>query len=514
MNRFSDEAESRPTSTPITESPHHPVTLSPGHLVTLPWWARALDLLAALLFVVLCSATLHNGFRLTIGETRISATSLWRIVVLLVVVVGIRHALVRRPSWPADAWQRSRRFWRDPATRAAWPTWLSTRLTVLVAAYFATLIIGFPGADAPVRVNNDEWLNLPARWDAMWYLRIAKEGFEYDPAITGQQNVAFFPAYPMLMRVGGALLGAAGRPASDESYGALSERSELSWLWAGVVISLWSFLLAQRYLFRLGRELVGDDQAASRALLLTATFPFALFFSAVYTEALFLLASLGAFYHYRRREWVQAALWGALVGLVRPNGCFLSVPLALMGLGLATHTDDGRRRWDLRTLVIAGLVAALPGLTMLAHTAWLYGLTGQWFAWAEAQQAWGREYMGLQESTVQFFEVLQSRELDDLARGQPYRFLNAVAVLGALGLSWPIARRFGLPYAAVIWLNLGPPLLAGGFMSTGRIVATLFPVFLYLGWRLSPAVCQHWVTVGLLLQGAFAAIHFTWRPLV
>lgn len=504
---------------------------SSGTCAVLPWWARALDTVSALLLVVFCSATLHNGFRVTFGDTRISATSVWRVVVLLLVAVGVRHALVRRPSWPADARQRAQRFWRDPATRVAWATSWSTRVTVLVAAYFATLIIGYPsGAAAPV--TEHKWLNLPAQWDAMWYLSIAKDGYRYDPELVGYQNVAFFPAYPMLMRTGGALLGAQGRPESDETYPEMSERSELSWLWAGMLISLWSFFLAQRYLFRLGRELVPPlrlaghtagvavsasrgaslDEPATRALVLLAAFPFALFFSAVYTEALFLLASLGAFYHYRHREWIQAALWGALAGLARPNGCFLSVPLALIGIALARQTPG--RRWDVGTLMIGGLVAAAPGLAMLAHTAWLYGLTGEWFVWAQAQKAWGREYLGIQESTARFFELLQSKGPDHLTRAWLFAFLNAVAALGALACCWPVARRIGLPYAVFVLLNLAPPLFAGGFMSTGRMVSTLFPVFLYLGWRLSPAACLQWAAIGLLLQGAFAAMHFTWRPLV
>ncbi|MGH9160355.1 MAG: hypothetical protein ACRD2X_10280, partial [Vicinamibacteraceae bacterium] len=99
---------------------------------TLPRWARALDVVSALLLIVLCSAVLHNGFRLTIADTRISATSVWRIVVLLLVAVGVRHMILPRPSWLADARTRARRFWGDAATRAAWPAWWSTRLTVLV----------------------------------------------------------------------------------------------------------------------------------------------------------------------------------------------------------------------------------------------------------------------------------------------------------------------------------------------------------------------------------------------
>jgi hypothetical protein len=185
-----------------------------------------------------------------------------------------------------------------------------------------------------------------------------------------------------------------------------------------------------------------------------------------------------------------------------------------VALARQTRAEAAGRGWDLRTLVVAGLVAAVPGVAMLAHTAGLYVLTGQWFAWAEAHQAWGREYQGIQKSLEQLLYVLQLRGVETLTQHAPYVFLNAVPALGALALAWPVGRRLGLPYAVFLLVNLVPPLFAGGFMSTGRLVATLFPVFLYLGWRLSPTACQQWAAVALMLQGAFAAMHFTWRPLV
>ncbi len=40
---------------------------------------------------------------------------------------------------------------------------------------------------------------------------------------------------------------------------------------------------------------------------------------------------LGAWYHLRRDERWPAFGWGLLAGLTRPNGCLLSIPLALLG---------------------------------------------------------------------------------------------------------------------------------------------------------------------------------------
>ncbi len=61
-------------------------------------------------------------------------------------------------------------------------------------------------------------------------------------------------------------------------------------------------------------------------------YPFALFYSAAYTESLFLLTVVAACYHFERDELWQAGLWGLIAGLTRPNGCLLSVVLALMAI--------------------------------------------------------------------------------------------------------------------------------------------------------------------------------------
>ena len=110
-----------------------------------------------------------------------------------------------------------------------------------------------------------------------------------------------------------------------------------------------------------------SEEAAIGAVALAATYPFAFFYGAVYTEGLFLLCATAAVYHFQRRAWAWAALAGLVAGLSRPNGCLLSVPLGLMALD-AWRRDD--YRWQ--TLALALPTAACAGLGMLAFTAWLY----------------------------------------------------------------------------------------------------------------------------------------------
>ena len=112
------------------------------------------------------------------------------------------------------------------------------------------------------------------RWDALAYLHIAQNGY------TKASYTVFFPMYPLLIRLFGAVFG--------------------SNVAAAMLISAVSFVLGLRLLYRL-TELELDSRAADAAVLLLAFAPMSLFFTAAYTESLFLALSVGAFYAARRR---------------------------------------------------------------------------------------------------------------------------------------------------------------------------------------------------------------------
>jgi hypothetical protein len=300
-------------------------------------------------------------------------------------------------------------------------------------------------------------------------------------------------------------------------------------LWAGVVISLAAFLWALYYFVRLGRDLVGAEAAANAALLLAA-YPFAIFFNAPYTESLFLLSALGAFYHFRREEWMASAAWGLILGLTRPNGCFASVPLAILGLQQLNRGSTGffgvprgstgffevlrGSTWfnGWKPLAVRLVTAAMPGIGMLIFTAYLYNLTGVWFAWARSHEAWGRTYQGLAPFATAFGWV-RDEPLLQVITNVPYSTLNTVAVLFGLALTYPVFRRLGLAWGVFVLMNLVPPLFAGGVLSMGRLTSTLFPMFLALAVLLPPRAIPAWAAAFGVAQGFCAALFFTWREL-
>jgi hypothetical protein len=426
------------------------------------------------------------------------------LLVASALVLAIRHAVFRGAGILVTFALWRARLDSIPDLAAAVRAFVATRLGVFIVAHFAVLTIGL-APRASLTLTLDSFGNLPARFDAGWYGSIALDGYYWDGRFSRQRNFAFFPALPLLMRPVGALIG------SNAPF-LPRERRLVRVLWAGVFISLAAFLVALVYLARLTRLLAGDD-AARAAPLLLATFPFAAFFNAPYTEALFLLGAVGSFYHFHRKRWLGACGFGLLVGFSRPNGCLVSVPLAVLAVQQSWQEWRAQPGAPFPMVPLARrlVVAAMPGIAMLIFTVYLRQLTGVWFAWARIQGAWGREWGT--RPIAQGWEWLTTEGLMMVSQRAPFDVLNTLAVLFAIALLVPVFRRFGLAYGLFVVLNLVPPIFTGGALSMGRISSTLFPIFIALAARLPKQSVPGWAAAFALLQGLVATLFFTGREL-
>lgn len=473
-----------------------------------PLWVRLVDVAIAVGVVVLLSALFMGGIRARFGDVRITAESPWRIGLVVAVLLAARTYLWRDGTWWHHASRRLGAVTADRAWRSTMPWVLTTRVVVLVATYLAVVIIGYPQGAPPFRSADNEFRNLFARWDAGWYVTIAEGGYNYWGNAHTQTNVAFFPAYPLLVRTTAALLGARWGSPDDpsESFEIFTERRQVRLLHAGWLVSVLAFSWGLVFLFRLARDLTESDEAAAAAVALAATYPFAFFYGAVYTEGLFLLCATAAAYHFRHRRWVWAGVAGLVAGLSRPNGCLLSVPLGL--LAIDAWRRDGYR-WQ--TLAAALTAASCAGIGMLAFTGWLYANTGEWFLWMKAHGAWGRQFSGVHVLAQQRWQDLQGMGVYRYSMTHAVELLNMTATFLVIGVSWPLGRRVGWAWSAFLLVTVLPPLFMGGFLSMGRVTATMFPMFVYLGWRVRGMALQHLLLAGFGLQVALAIMHFTWR---
>ncbi len=201
----------------------------------------------------------------------------------------------------------------DPAMRCVWSIYLATRLAISLLAALSLWLVNSPTTPDPllrpyqgVEPIIGGWAELVfgvwQRFDTLWYLKIATHGYSPEDGST-----VYFPLYPLLIRAGGKIL-----------LG--------NYLLAALIISNLAYIGLLFYLYRLTTLLL-EEETARRTVLYLAIFPTAFFFLAGYTESLFLLFTLAAFWYAHQKRWWLAGIMGVLASLTRLQGVILILPL-------------------------------------------------------------------------------------------------------------------------------------------------------------------------------------------
>ena len=309
-------------------------------------------------------------------------------------------------------------------------------LVAVVSVVFFERASG-PGAewDAPRLHELGTVIDVWARWDSNWFLKIAEEGYSW-PSSTP----AFFPLYPFLVAVlGVVLLG--------------------HYLLAGVVLSLVAGSAAFVLLYRLTVVKLGVE-TAERAVLFLALAPTSVFFGAVYSESLFLLLAVATFLTAEKGSFWKAGALAGLAILTRSAGVAL-----LPALIVFAWRAPNRRRALAGVAVAPALFALYPLLLAL----WI----GRPLAFLDAQK------------------VVWERHLSPLgpiggliAAIQDYRILDLAVTSIAIALGVVAWRRIGAPYGLYVLVSVALPLAVYSdkdpLLSLQRFVIVAFPAFMAL----------------------------------
>jgi hypothetical protein len=344
-------------------------------------------------------------------------------------------------------------FWTLVWIRVAF--WLGTAVTLLWAPV-ATDAIAPTRAWDPV---TDLVFGTFDQWDAEWFLRIARDGYD-------EASAAFFPLYPALV----SLLG-----------------SSLAW---GTLLSLVAAGLGAWCISEIAREKLGVDGARDTVLIL-ALFPTAFVFTAVYSDGLFLFLSAASFLAAERsRPWL-AGVAGGLAVATRSMGLALLPALAYL-----LWPRSLRDSWRLAPLLL--LPAALG-----AYALYLDREVGDAFAFTNAQSSgWERElatlgpisglWMAIEAGGHGALEIL--RDLPRTGIGSPgypqplqVSFWNAAHLLFLVPVAWltwvawrRLGPALGLYAATTLLVILSVPSEGFPLVSLPRFVLTDFPVLIAL----------------------------------
>jgi len=355
-------------------------------------------------------------------------------------------------SWSVSLRQQAQ-SWRWLAQNVLIPfAW--TRGLLLLAGWYALLCLPSArliGWDKPTSIPAiDMW----SHFDGLWYLSIAKYGYQFVP--NAQCSIPFAPLYPTLMRVGGWLGGG-----SDPAY-----------CIAGIIIGNIFLLVAAAYLVKLIQLEGYDEIIGNRAVWYLMLFPTSLFFTAIYPMSLFLALAIMAFYSARKDRWRNAGLLLGLAALSRPDG-------VLLGAGLAVeyvHQHKFTLKRDLLWL-------ACGPAAILGWMAFQWDRFGSPLAFVTAQKAWGMYTL---------HDLLHS------ANGW-VQFVGPVffAVLIILAL-WNLRPC----YSCFAIIMFGVMLASPRYCSLDRYIIVLFPAYMMLAivGRRRPTVHRIYAPLAMLLS--------------
>jgi len=346
-----------------------------------------------------------------------------------------------------------------------------TRFAIIVIAELAAVIIG-QRAGTHVQESRTLLLAVWGRWDAVHYLDIATNGYH-------GTDMAFFPLLPLLIGILGRVMG--------------------NHLIAGLVISNVALFFALLFLYKLV-EHEFDRTVARRAIFYISIFPTAIFFSAVYTESLFLMLTVASFYYMRERRWWLAGAIGLLASLTRIEGVLLAVPFAI-------------EWWSAyRENAVAGAKNLVPivliPLGLVLFMAYLWVLNGDPLYFSHVQSHWNRQLAAPWTSIGNSFHKIATSAGPQTVAQQILELVFTALMIGVLGGGW---RKLKASYVAYMGLSILMPLCTSSLMSMPRFALVLFPMFAIMAlWGGRARVNNAIVALSLPLLGLFTVLFADW----
>ena len=261
---------------------------------------------------------------------------------------------------------------------------LASRILIIIVMLISSFLFMYATTE---HMNINEMktpiIGIFMRWDSAYYLQIAQNGYPVGypnvktfpnstgsgspmPLVIANHLWAFYPLYPAAMKALALVF---------TSFLTVTSALMLS----GVIISNISFFVSAYFFYKLTQKLFNSRIA----LISTAFYSFwvgAAFFSAIYTEALFMALAIGAFYYLAENKLSRAVFLGFLASFTRSDGFLIAIPFLIYALqsmsifkfGSTSPETPKDPKFQSVKLLISSAIVASPVL--------LYNIAGYFLA--------------------------------------------------------------------------------------------------------------------------------------
>lgn len=342
---------------------------------------------------------------------------------------------------------------RAPIRDIMW-LFVATRLILVMVTYVGYILLtAAKYSSNPVNIAGilTSWNH----WDAANYVRIAQFGYQtpYD--------VAFFPLFPLLIRVFAHILGS------------------WSYLLVGTIISNAALLGALFVIYQLAVE-AGGEQVAQRTMLYLCIFPTAFYFFAPYNESLFLVLTASAFLAMRQQRWWLAGLLGLLAALTRSAGILLVIPY-IVELWVTRESITASRQ----NILLRILPILLIPLGTALYAIYCWHISGNPLDFIAVQSHWGRHttwpWRGIWRSLTEIFWYQPFGSFNEV-----HILLDLSATLAFIALAIVGKNKLRASYSiwmglVILYMILSPSIaVTDPLESNQRFVLEMFPAFITL----------------------------------
>lgn len=326
-------------------------------------------------------------------------------------------------------------------------SFLIWRILLFLPVLFSQSLIPFrAGFEYTSRFHFGPLLSAFGNFDGLYYLTIAKAGYTVD-------NSGFFPLYPLLIR-----------------FFSVGESSIQ--FYVALILSSVFFLLACIAFYKL-LEFDFSKNVALLSVLFFLIFPTSFFGVSIYAEALFLLLTFRSFYYARKKNWLLASLFAALLTATRFVG------IAIIPALIYEFWKNEKSLFKQKVLPLL-----LTPLGILLYMYSSFHSFGNWFQFFKAQGALHNSRSV--ESVVLFPQTI-------------FRYFKILTTLSSTKYEWWVAslelsafvfaslmiyiawkKKIRTSYLIYSIFALLIPASSGTFTGMPRYVLVIFPIFMVL----------------------------------
>ncbi|GGN89941.1 membrane protein [Streptomyces albiflavescens] len=309
---------------------------------------------------------------------------------------------------------------------------------------------------------------LTARWDALWYTRVAELGYGYEVRLPNgdvHSNLAFFPLLPWLERLVPAI-------------------TPLSYADAGLLVSMLASLAAAWGIFAVADHVHGP-RAGVCAVLVWAVLPVGIVQSMAYSESLFTALAAWSLYAVLTDRWLTAGLLASLAGLTRPVG--VAVVAALWAAAITSFAgervrDGSAARPGGASVWPRALGMLLAPLGAVGYVLWVGHRTGKGpLGYLDVQAGWRNGFDG---------GYAFARFIGEKFTSFPSALAGVGLILGVALIVWLYVTcvRQGQPLSLLVYTGVVTALAlcaSSYFGSKPRLLLPAFPLLLPLALALA-----------------------------